>query len=71
MSDEPPIFWISVDVDEPITQETLEAVKDVVAEAKEEHSIESEFVISTKEVEPLDRSEVVDYLNNLLDAVED
>lgn len=71
MVDNTPIYWISVDGDEPITDESLRAVKDAVQDMKDENEMDSDFVISTKEVEPLDRSELVDYLNQLLDAVGD
>jgi len=69
---EQPIYWIGVDFENsPPSEKELQKIKDVIREGVSDQIPESQVIVSTKEVKPMDRDELTDYLNQALDAVEE
>ena len=66
------IFWVSVGLSDGVpTDKQMDEFVEQLSRATGAAGIENEFIVTAKEIEPMGRDELTDYLNNALDAVED
>lgn len=59
------IYWIAVDFDYQPTSDQLESIA-----ASLQDNLEHEVIVSSKEIEPMGKEEVLDYLEGKLEELE-
>jgi len=62
-----PVFWVGVDFSDRIPDgDEMQSIADSIGD-----SLDSEVIVTTREVEPMNKDEREEYVENLISALED